>query len=359
MLRIKDSRDKQAVTKHEMKILLETFKTIKYYSKENIGFYNDLDCLTYYLLNNEKTIFKTLNYCIKNRLTLKDFENSLKLVKPKLIACKYTEKVIDTLIGYLSYIIGTNQFFSNSRIEEVGNLIEVENDGLGYNNIVDLKKYYNNVIFCINEILLKEYLISFKNIKKIVLPISCGFNNLVKSDNSGYYSIFFEYKHLYETIFKTLKEVSNLNVLTVIIPEVSTFEDYCFWYVTIKRYLGKNVKVGIIVDSLIDIYEFNDFELIEDCLIDLDEIIIPKVNNEYCHNHFKREVVPIIREIKAHLMDQNISPTIINKSNIDKEIVSKCLKMGFNKYNSSEINKENTIKCIENHLKRRKLENNQ
>lgn len=358
MLVTKNSVNEQVVTKREIEILLETFKTIKLYSEKNVGFYNDFDCLTYYLLNNEKEIIKTLNYCKKKKLTLKDFKNSLKLRKPKLIKCKYTKRVIDTLIGYLSNDSLVNNFNYRPEVEQASNLIEVKNNGLGYNNIIDLKKYYSNDIFCINEKMLREYLGGFKNIKKIVLPIACGFNDLVKSNNLGYYSMFFEYTYLYETIFKILREVVDLNTLTIIIPEVSTFEDYCFWYVVIKKYLGNNVKVGIVVDSLLDIYEFDNFELIEDCLINLDEIIKLKENSDNCYSHFKKEVVPIIREIKGCFMDRNINPTIINKSEISGEIISKCLKMGFDKYNNSEKNKKNTIKSIENHLKRRKINNN-
>lgn len=349
MLTVKKSEEKQTITNVYTDLVSDLFKSIKEYSKTKVGINNNLDYLVYYLLVNERNILTTLFTCINKKLTMADFRRMLDMKKLKLISNIYNKEIDDKLIDYIK-IKSRGEVYC----KDYDNIIKIgENKELINSNIIDLKEYYSNEIFCLDEKLLARYIKKFERFNKLILPIGCGFNNNIRSENIGFYSFFFENMYLYEVLFNVLKQEIRTEEITVIIPEVMCYEDYLFWYMTIKTYLGNHVKVGIIINSINDLYEFDSFEKVESCLIDLDEIMRKNSVEISSYENFNLKIVPKLRDIKAHLNEENIIPTIVVKEEINEEIINKCLKMGFCKFNNSRKNMETIKKSIKNYIKRR------
>lgn len=231
-------------------------------------------------------------------------------------------------------------------------------------NFIDLRLFYDqddyhpNIIDLVNNI---KKNIEIESELNIVLPIFLETNSeLLDSNNHGYLKIYFEYYYFYKRIIQAISSLRDNYFINIIIPNSMNYEDYLWWYVTVKEILevGKeetNVKVGVVLDDFSMIYDIEKYASTDFVVIDFDELSynLEYDNNYLTFNTFKEELEIPLRDIREVLKSKNIKHLIKAYNLNDENIIEKLIIMGFKDfvYPQSLIKSLNYV--IDNYLSRR------
>lgn len=328
--------DKKTLIK--TKSIEDVFEALKEYSENKLDITDDFDKFTYLLLINKDNIINSMK---------ESYQNPIKLNNSILLPLSFNDAMKSLNENVNKRLISESKY--SSRESLVGkHVLTIENKQLKSSQTADIRELFRKNIY-LNENIVKEFLSGFENIQKIILPIeSTDFIN-VKKNSVGFYSTYFEYQYYYDVVFKTIKETVSLKQLTIILSPAPTNIDYLFWRKVVKVHLSKEVKVGFMIDSLLDLYEIDNLNLVDECFVDIETMI-----TTYQQENFEKDYIFELRDIKGLLEEKNAKTTLMITQKDNFEAINKFLKMGFKNYNYDVKLSETIELSLNSYIKRRK-----
>lgn len=359
------------ILKYEEK-LKELKKTFSYYYKDSVAknidrktdeiakiFVNQMKKLIFKFFlckNSDAKVIELEELCFYHLLTLNSNIDAL-IYKKTLLDVELKIKMFGfNLIkdGSNNKIVKQNHNLEK-RFEKLGLKLINMNASYNYhyeNNFIDLRTFYDQKDYHPNIDDIINYIND--NFKKeselyITLPLFLETkSSLLESNNHGYMQFYFEFYYFSIRIIKKIGTLTDNYNLNILIPNTMSYEDYYWWYVSIKVFLEKRInkiKIGMFVDDVDMLYSYErEFET-DIVLIDFDELSYNL--GEISYENFQLELEEGLRSIHD-LLKYNKIPHPIKAVNLKNEqVMEKLIMMGFKEF----IYPNNSYQKLNNVLK--------
>lgn len=260
----------------------------------------------------------------------------------------------------LIYNLGIDSYLINSSLEVPKSVLITANkkDYLTNNKtIIDLRILYKDHSYIPTFDVVEEFLINNLSKSKenyVIFPLFLkGESTILKSNNHGYFRIYYEFKNFYDRLSELLIKMMNTYKVIIIIPNTMNLTVYKKWELYLKSSFSE-IKVGLLVDDFDIVNDFNEYSNFDGLIIDLDYINNNNFDNELLSKeYFNDNYLDSLRELKAVLLSKTDNYIISSKYMNNSEIIEKMVIIGYKNFYFDVKKLPFLQKTLENYYNRR------